>query len=104
MSIPQSYHGKPLLHAWAYLDANGAELGHVGRYQNGSDKKDVIPYFKRNGSGWTAGVGLSARPLYGLDKLANHDKNKAVFVVEGEKSAAALHSLGIAALTSLGGS
>ncbi len=103
-NIPQSYNGKPLIHSWTYHDATGAPLGIVGRYQNGTDKKDIVPYFRRNGSGWTAGAPDGLRPLFGLDRLAAHPKEKAVFVGEGEKSAAALQSMGICAITSLGGS
>lgn len=102
-SIPQSYNGKPLIHAWDYCAKDGAPFGVVGRYQDGDGKKDVVPFFKRNGSSWAAGIGLKPRPLYGLDKLAAQPKDKAVFIVEGEKSATALQGLGIAALTSLGG-
>ncbi|KXW57530.1 hypothetical protein FEMY_19540 [Ferrovum myxofaciens] len=43
------------------------------------------------------------RPLFGLGILANADPARAVFVVEGEKAAAALHSLGLVAVTSQGG-
>ncbi len=83
---------------------DGAPFGAVGRYQNGSDKKDIVPFFKRNGATWAAGIELNPRPLFGLDKLAQQAKDKAVFIVEGEKSAAALHSIGLCAITSLGGS
>ncbi|MGZ8250567.1 MAG: DUF3987 domain-containing protein, partial [Methylomagnum sp.] len=102
--IPQNYNGKPLTASWTYCAMDGAPFGVVARYQNGTDKKDIVPFFKPNSSGWTAGIELTPRPLYGLDKLANHPNDKAVFVVEGEKAAAALHSLGIVAVTSLGGS
>lgn len=104
MSLPQSYNGKPLIHAWAYCAMDGAPFGVVGRYQDDSGKKDIVPFFKRNGSGWTAGIELNPRPLYGLDKLANYPKDKAVFIVEGEKAAAALNGIGICAVSSLGGS
>jgi hypothetical protein len=104
IEIPRSHQSKPLVQSWTYRDRDGAVLGHIGRYQNGSDKKNIIPYFKLNGAGWTAGIELEPRPLYGLNKLANHDRKKAVFVVEGEKCAAALQSLGISCVTSLGGS
>ena len=50
------------------------------------------------------GIDLNPRPLFGLDRLAKHPKEKAVFIVEGEKAATALHGLGIAAVSSLGGS
>jgi len=104
MSIPLHYNGKPLMASWTYRAMDGAPFGVVGRYQNGNDRKDIIPFFKRNDSGWTAGIELNPRPLFGLDKLAKHPKEKAVFIVEGEKATAALHSLGLCAVTSLGGS
>lgn len=103
-AIPQTYQGKPLVHSWTYRAQEGAALGHVARYQNGDDKKSIVPFFKRNGSGFNAGIDSETRPLFGLDRLANHPKAKAVFIVEGEKAAAALHGLGIVAVTSLGGS
>ncbi len=104
MNIPKSYNGKPLIHAWNYCAMDGAPFGVVGRYQDEEGKKDVVPFFKRNGATWAAGIELNPRPLFGLDKLAAHPKDKAVFIVEGEKSAAALQSVGIAAVSSLGGS
>ena len=103
-TIPQSYHDKPLIHAWNYCARDGAPFGVVGRYQDGNGKKDIVPFFKRNGENWIAGIELNPRPLFGLDKLAGHAKDKAVLIVEGEKSANALHYLGLTALTSLGGS
>ena len=83
---------------------DGATIGIVARFQEADGKKDIVPFFKRNGSTWAAGIELNPRPLFGLDKLATHPKDKAVFIVEGEKSAAALQSIGIAAVSSLGGS
>lgn len=101
--IPQTYSGKPLIHVWTYRAKDGAAFGQVGRYQDGSGKKVVVPFFKPNGTGWTAGAPDEPRPLFGLDRLEKQPKNKAVFIVEGEKSAAALHGLGLCAVTSLGG-
>ena len=103
-NIPEIYHGKPLIHAWDYCTKDGAPFGVVGRYQDVDGKKDIVPFFKRNGTNWTPGIELNPRPLFGMDMLANHSKGKAVFIVEGEKSAAAMQSIGIAAVTSLGGS
>lgn len=103
-TIPQNYYDKPLIHAWNYCAMDGAPFGVVGRYQDGSGKKDIVPFFKRNGPNWMPGIELNPRPLFGLDKLVNHAKDKAIFIVEGEKSATALHYLGLTALTSLGGS
>ena len=104
MYIPQTYKNKPLVHAWNYCAMDGAPFGVVERYQNGGDKKDVVPFFKSNGTSWIAGIDINPRPLYGLDKLAGYSQDKAVFIVEGEKAAAALHSLGVVAITSVGGS
>jgi 5S rRNA maturation endonuclease (ribonuclease M5) len=104
VGIPRHYNDKPLVHAWTYCATDGAPFGVVGRYQNGSDKKDIVPFFKRNGANWAAGIEINPRPLFGLDKLAQQSKDKAVFIVEGEKAAAALHSIGVCAVSSLGGS
>jgi len=101
--LPNTYNGKPYITAWIYLDKQGNELGAVARYQNGDDKKDIVPFFKRNGSNFIAGIDLNPRPLFGLYELANHPKDKAVFVTEGEKSTAALQGMGICAVTSIGG-
>lgn len=100
----ETYHDKSLVHAWTYYAMDGVPFGVVKRYQNGTGKKDIVPFFKRNGSEWIAGIDLNPRPLFGLDRLATHPKDKAVFIVEGEKSAAALQSMGICSVTSLGGS
>ncbi len=102
--MAETYHDKPLIYAWTYYAMDGVPFGVVKRYQNGNDKKDIVPCFKRDGSEWIAGIELNPRPLFGLNKLAKHPKDKAVFIVEGEKSAAALHSMGICSVTSLGGS
>ena len=102
--IPKSYNGKPLIHAWTYCAKDGAPFGVVARYQDADGKKDIVPFFKRNGATWAAGIELNPRPLYGLNRLATHSKDKAVFVVEGEKAAAALQGMGITAVSSLGGS
>jgi hypothetical protein len=100
----ETYHNKSLVHAWTYYAKDGVPFGEVKRYQNGNGKKDIVPCFKRGGSAWIAGIDLNPRPLFGLNKLATHPKDKAVFIVEGEKSAAALQSMGICSVTSLGGS
>lgn len=102
MSIPDTFNGKPRRHVWEYRDMQGETLGYVARFDDGV-KKDVVPYFKRSGSGFGAGGSDDPRPLFGLDVLANADPARAVFIVEGEKCAAALHSLGLVAVTSQGG-
>lgn len=104
MDIPKSYKSKPLIAQWIYRAMDGAPLGVVGRYQNGTDKKDIVPFFKYNGSEWETGIELNPRPLFGLEILASHSKEKDVFIVEGEKSAAALLSIECVVVTSIGGS
>ena len=104
VGILPSFNGKPLIHAWTYCAMDGAPFGVVGRYQIGDGKKEIVPFFKPDGASWAVGIDLNPRPLFGLDKLAVQPKDKAVFIVEGEKAAAALHSIGVCAVTSLGGS
>lgn len=100
MNIPQTYNNKPLIHAWTYCAKDGAPFGVVARYQDRDGKKDCVPFFNPNGS---AGIDLNPRPLFGLNKLAAHNKRSPVFIVEGEKSAAALQNIGLTAITSIGG-
>ena len=104
VEILKNYHGNPLIHAWTYNTPDGVPLGVVGRYEDKTGKKETVPFFKRNGESWTPGIDLTPRPLFGLDKLAAHLKDKAVFIVEGEKCAAALQSIGLTAVASIGGS
>jgi len=102
-SIPKSYNSKSLIAQWSYQDLTSSVIGIVGRYENGFDKKDIVPFFRFNGSDFSAGINLNPRPLFGLERLAEHPCNKAIFIVEGEKCAAAMQSLGCTAITSLGG-
>jgi len=101
--IPDTFNGKTRRHVWDYRDMQGEIIGYVARFDDG-EKKDVVPYFKLNGNGFAMGAAAEPRPLYGLDVLAAADPARAVFIVEGEKAAAALHSLGLVAISSQGGS
>lgn len=102
--IPMTFNSKPRRFVWEYRSAQGEPLGFVARF-DADGKKDVVPYFKRmNGHGWQSGSAADPRPLFGLEVLAQSDIARAVFVVEGEKAAAALQSLGLVAVTSQGGS
>lgn len=100
--IPETFNGKPRRHTWDYRNEQGGIIGHVARYE-GEGKKEIVPFFKRNGTGFVMGGASEPRPLFGLDVLTNADPARAVFVVEGEKAATALHSLGLVAVTSQGG-
>jgi DNA primase len=102
--IPETFNNKPRRHVWEYRSRQGEPIGYVARFDDDS-KKEVIPYFKRiNGHGWQSGSISENRPLYGLDILGQANDNRAIFIVEGEKAAAALQSLGLVAITSQGGS
>ena len=102
--IPQTFNSKPLRFVWEYRSAQGDPLGYVARF-DADGKKDVVPYFNRmNGHAWQSGSAADPRTLFGLDALTQADIARAVFIVEGEKTAAALQSLGLIAITSQGGS
>ncbi|MBF0423710.1 MAG: DUF3987 domain-containing protein [Magnetococcales bacterium] len=102
MNCPPSFKGKLFLFEWPYLDLDGKILGYTARYEmNG--QKDVIPFFKKQDSTFGPGAADSPRPLFGLNYLASGDQNQTVYIVEGEKCAVALQSIGFLAVTSSGG-
>lgn len=102
--IPETFNDKPRRHVWEYNDVQGKPLGYVARFDD-ERKKEVIPFFKHiDGHGWKSGGITKNRPLFGLDLLEKADITRAIFIVEGEKAAAALQSLGLVAITSQGGS
>jgi predicted P-loop ATPase len=92
----------PFRHAWTYVNAEGQPIGHVARFDRDGGKQ-VVPYFKRNGTGWKAG-GPEYPVLFGVDRLNRLADDPMAMIVEGEKAAAALHSLELPAVTSQGGS
>lgn len=98
--VPREFKGHSLKHLWPYVDGKGQAFGYVARYDDTEGGKSVIPYFRSNGTGWKASAETAPRRLFGLNTL----KGDRVFVVEGEKCAAALHGLGLAAVTSPCGS
>lgn len=91
-----------LVMTWAYLpEHSGLPLGFVARYQAGRGKA-VVPFFRPDGRGGFAyGAAPEPRPLFGLQTL---NRLTPIWIVEGEKAAAALHAIGLAAVTSPGGS
>ena len=92
---PDTWKGMKKIHTWDYTH-EGQKIGCVVRYEDGQGHKEVIPFFQSNGK---AGIpkGLSI-PLYGRTDPAY------VFVTEGEKDVDAVLQLGLAAITSQGGS
>jgi putative DNA primase/helicase len=93
------FNEKSFVHAWEYV-INGQVVGYAARYENDAGDKEIVPYFKRSGQAWAAGAHPEPRPLYCAGKLY---PERAVFIVEGEKSAQALHYMGLQAVASLGG-
>ena len=84
--------------AWDYLDPSGTLIGRVFRWETSKGK--TIRSIWKHGSGWSMSP-PAIRPLYRLDQVAKSDR---VYIVEGEKAADRLASLGFEATTSPGGS
>jgi nitrate/nitrite transport system substrate-binding protein len=72
-------------------------IGIVARWNKTSGGKEYRPAFLIEGE-WMPTY-PKTRPLFALDKLANADKSKPVYLVEGEKCAQSLIDIGITATT-----
>jgi hypothetical protein len=70
---------------WRYLDAAGALLFLVARFDPPAERKQILPY-TCGPNGWRWHAPPAPRPLYGLDRLAARP-DAAVIVTEGEKTA-----------------
>ena len=104
VGIPKTWKDKagvvyPFRAAWHYRNASGEPVGIVARFDNG-DTKTVVPFFKADGGKFKA-AGPAGPVLYGAERLNGH--KAAALVVEGEKAAAALHSLDLLAVSAQGG-
>lgn len=90
--------------AWAYMTADRKPIGYAVRYEGEDGSKDVVPFFKPGKKdGQVAPGALQIRPLFGLSSAANSEAHT-VYVVEGEKTATAIHALGLPCISWLGGS
>jgi putative DNA primase/helicase len=69
---------------------------------DGKPEKSIIPYFHTDGRSGVPDDFPAHLRIYGLDSIT--DFAEPIYIVEGEKCAAALHGLGLQAVTSLGGS
>ena len=67
-----------LIHTWKYHDREGKVIGCVNRFEDINGTKQIIPCFIPNQGGFKSGINLSPRPLFGLDKLKDHPKDKAL--------------------------
>jgi len=89
-----------------YKTKDGRVVGHVSRLEelvSGDSKtcKKTIPHFNDGGqAGIPDGMPATHR-VYGLETV--QDNLKPVYVVEGEKCAYALHTLGLQAVSTVGG-
>ncbi|MCZ6718345.1 MAG: AAA family ATPase, partial [Gammaproteobacteria bacterium] len=99
--------GRPTMR-WTYRDANAKQLMYVDRFDSPSEDKQFLPLtFCIDSEGnrkWRWKSLPDPRPLFGLEKLTKADPSTPVIVVEGEKCATALRSLGFVAVTSQNGS
>ena len=48
--IPSQWYGKQYVYHWSYTDKDGDLLGYAVRYESSTDEKEVIPFFKFNGT------------------------------------------------------
>lgn len=88
-------------HVHEYHSADGTLAGIVARFPTSDGKTYRQASTSDNGETWTATGMPSTRPLYGLAAVLASD---CVIVVEGERCADTLASLGYVATTSAGGS
>lgn len=104
-SAPPMINGKALCCAWPYYTMTGALLGGVGRYEDAQGSKIVIPLFKlpKESKHWRAGAAPAPRPLFGMETLNGVSVDERIYIAEGEKATAALHRLGLPAVSSCGG-
>jgi putative DNA primase/helicase len=102
------FHYGPPEARWCYRDADGRVVGWIARFRKSEGGKEVMPctWARELISGEEAWKWLSfpkPRPLYGLPELAAAKPDARVAIVEGEKCADALRSLGALTVTWPGG-
>ena len=88
---------------WEYLDYQWEVCGYVLRWDRPDGAKDIRPVSRGLDDRWRIKAMPEARPLYRLPFLRELGDNETIFIVEGEKAADALISIGIEATTSSGG-
>ena len=102
----------PYSKSWDYLDASGRPVGAVVRWdsrersdttRDGKEGKTIRPVSRHPDGRWRIGAMPEPRPLYRLPEILAAPEGAFVFVVEGEKCADVVASLGFYATTSAGG-
>jgi putative DNA primase/helicase len=93
--------------SYEYPNRNGYQMIRVNRIDHGDGKKDFYQQHW-NGSKWVNGNPDDVKrliPIYRYPEVKQAiERNELIFVVEGETTADALWTLGIAATTTIGGS
>ncbi len=102
--IPARWFQKSYRHHWPYIAQNGSVVGHAVRYDGSDGDKDVIPFFKQDGTRWQSGYAGGLRPLFGLEIVADTNSDATIYLAEGEKAAQAAQQLGLSSATSPAGS
>lgn len=108
-SIPQTYKGANYKHHWDYLNLGGDAVMSVVRFDHpvkdgeGKPRKEIVPFTKDGSGKIIMRAHLEPQPLYNLPELLKADKGTPLFIVEGEKAAAALIGMGYLATTWQGG-
>ena len=99
----------PYSKSWNYCDASGQPVGVVVRWErsdttrDGKDGKTIRPVSRTADGRWRIGAMPEPRPLYRLPVILAAPEGAFVFVVEGEKCADVIASLGFYTTTSAGG-
>lgn len=90
----------PATATWPYHDAEGREVGIVGRWET-EGGKTIRPFSEQADGGWTCSAMPEPRPLFRLPEVLKATGR--IWICEGEKSADALRQIGLTATTSSGG-
>jgi len=95
----------PYSKSWDYCDASGQPVGVVVRWnpRDGGEGKTIRPVSRHPDGRWRVAAMPEPRPLYRLPEILAASEDAFVFVVEGEKCADVVASLGFHATTSAGG-
>ena len=88
---------------YEYCDESGEPVGEALRW-DGKDGKKTFSQIHRASDEWICKAMPKPRPLYRLPELHAAAPDEPVFLVEGEKAADALASVGLTVTTSPGGS
>ncbi len=88
---------------WQHHDAVRHPIGEIKRFIDREGKKQDIPYYKRQGQEFKAGIPEELKqhgyPLFGLETFK--DVSRALIICEGQKTQSAFAGLGFQCVTSI---